>query len=61
MTLNKIIFSEKEAEQIDRIAKMRGISIDEAASQLCSEGVKNRMRAKARRAPCIDVRKFRRD
>lgn len=56
-----IALAEREHAVIKQVARERGISIDEATTQLFSEGLENRMRRKSHRAPCHNVRQFRRN
>lgn len=55
-----IALADRERAAIERVAKERGISVEEATTQLFSEGLEARMRRKAKRAPCHNVRQFRR-
>lgn len=52
--------SDREREVVERVAQMRGISFEEAASLLVQEALANRVRRKTGRRPASNVRPFKR-
>jgi len=55
-----VSLSDEERALVERIAAERGITINEAAEQLASEGLARRVNKKTHRTPASNVRKFRR-
>lgn len=53
-------FSDSEMLLVKAVAEERGISIDEAAAQLVSEGLANRVQKNTGRRPSASVLRFRR-
>jgi len=53
-------FTDRERALIEQVAAERGISFDEAAAQLASEGLARRVQKRTRRRPANNVRQFRR-
>lgn len=52
-------FTDRERALIEQVAKERGISFDEAAAQLASEGLARRVQVRTKRRPASNVRQFR--
>ena len=52
------MLSDDERKLVEQVAIERGVSVDEAASQLVSEALSKRVRRKTRRAPASNVRQF---
>ena len=55
-----IALADREHAVIERVANERGISVEEAATLLFSEGLEARVRRRAHRAPCAEIMRFRR-
>ena len=53
-------FSDAEKALIEQVAAERGVTFEEAAEQLASEGLAERVQRKTRRRPSSNVRRFRR-
>lgn len=54
----EIMFSDKERALIDEIAKQRGLSFEEAVSELFHEGLASRVKKKTGRKPSSNVRQL---
>lgn len=50
--------SDRERELVEKIAQMRNVSFEEAASILVQEALANRVRRKTGRRPASNVRPF---
>lgn len=53
-------FTKQEHELIEQLAKAWGVSVEEAASKLFSEGMEARYRRRTGKGPANNVRRFRR-
>ena len=53
-------FSDDEREVIESVARERGVTFEEAASQLAAEGLARRVKKKTGRRPSSNVREFQR-
>lgn len=51
-------FTEDEKALIDRLAAEWGLSFEEAAAQLASDGLAKRVQRKTQRRPATSVRRF---
>ena len=54
-----IALADRERAIVEQVAQERGITLDEAMTQLFSEGLEMRVRRKAHRGPALEVRQFR--
>lgn len=52
-------FTDRERALIEQVAVERGISFNEAAAQLASEGLARRVQKRTGRRPANNVRRFR--
>lgn len=59
MKLEKTAFTEKELALIKAIAEQRGITEEEAATALFSEGLEKRVRRRTGKGPAKNVRTLR--
>lgn len=53
-------FTDSERALIEQVAHERGVTFEEAAAQLASEGLARRVQRKTHRRPAASVRQFRR-
>lgn len=53
-------FNDRERALIEQVARERGITFEEAAAQLASEGLARRVQRKTHRRPAANVQQFRR-
>lgn len=60
MKLEKTAFTEKEMGLIQKVAEQRGITAEEAATELFSEGLERRVRKRTGRGPAHNIMKMRR-
>lgn len=56
----KLELSDKELEAVKRYAELKGVGVDEAASELISLGLEKRMRKGSKRSPANNIKTFRR-
>ncbi len=55
-----VSFSDRERALIEQVAKERGITFEEAVTELAGEGLAHRVRKKTGRGPSASVLRFRR-